>query len=151
MSDPLSEGSTFDTESLSTPIVSFPQHYFDIVVFCLLLSYLPSPHQRWMCCTKSHKLLKTNGLLIVITPDSKHQNRNVPMMKRWKAAIESIGFKRWRYAKHDHAHCMAFRKLDVPMGHEPIREGPMSLTIPQEFNSLERECQGHPAKKTKVE
>ena len=96
-------------------------------------------------------LLKVNGLLLVITPDSKHQNRNVPMMKRWKVAIESIGFVRWRYVKHNHAHCMAFRKLLTPARHEPLKEGPSMLTIPQEFNaSKQPACQEQQAKRKRL-
>ena len=81
-----------------------------MVAFCLLLSYLPAKEQRWQCCLKAHQLLKVNGLLIIITPDSSHQNKNMPMIKSWKAAIESIGFLRWKYHKDNHTHCMAFRK-----------------------------------------
>ena len=32
-------------------------------------------------------------------------------MKSWKRAIESLGFKRWKYVKQEHLHCMAFRKI----------------------------------------
>lgn len=92
-------------------ISQLPQNSFDVVVFCLLLSYLPAKAQRWTCCTKAHKLLKDNGLLILVTPDSSHQNKNMAMIKSWKTAIESIGFLRWKYHKDDHTHCMAFRKI----------------------------------------
>jgi hypothetical protein len=135
LTGPLAEGKELEPHVLPNPIHSLPSYYFDIVVFSLLLSYLPSPSQRWTCCMKAHKLLKVNGLLLVVTPDSKHQNRNAPMMRRWKVAIESIGFVRWRYVKHNHAHCVAFRKLLIPATNEPLKEGPSMLTIPQEFNA----------------
>lgn len=150
VSIPLADASMLDPQSIPTPVLSLPGRYFDIVVFSLLLSYLPSTSQRWTSCFKAHELLKVNGLLLVITPDSKHQNRNAPMMKRWKTAIESIGFTRWRYTKHDHDHCMAFRKLVTPDGHKSLREGPQMLTIPQEFNASEQSEHGGPVKKKRV-
>jgi hypothetical protein len=101
-----------------TKITNLPQNSFDVVVFCLLLSYLPAKAQRWTCCLKAHKLLKDNGLLIIITPDSSHQNKNMAMIKSWKTAIESIGFLRWKYHKDHHTHCMAFRKKTICTGNE---------------------------------
>ncbi|XP_020898757.1 S-adenosylmethionine sensor upstream of mTORC1 isoform X2 [Exaiptasia diaphana] len=94
-----------------TNITEFPAGYFHVVVFSLLLSYFPSSVQRWNCCIKAHQLLAVNGILLIITPDSSHQNRNVAMVKSWKIAIESIGFVRWKYVKDTHVHCMVFRKV----------------------------------------
>ena len=93
-----------------TAITTLPESTFDVVVFCLLLSYLPAREQRWTCCFKAHQLLKDNGLLVIITPDSSHQNKNMEMIKSWRSAIERIGFLRWKYHKDNHTHCMAFRK-----------------------------------------
>lgn len=95
----------------SQEISELPGAYFHVVIFSLLLSYFPAPVQRWTCCIKAHQLLAVNGILIIITPDSSHQNRNVEMIKSWKVAIESIGFVRWRYLKDTHVHCMVFRKV----------------------------------------
>lgn len=92
---------------------SLPEESFDVVLFSLLLEYLPSPEPRWLCCNNAHKLLKLNGLLLIITPDSKHVNHNAHQMKSWKMAIEFIGFRRWRYVKLKHLHCMAFRKTQT--------------------------------------
>lgn len=83
---------------------------FDIVTFSLLLSYFPSARQRLQCCLNAQKCLKMNGLLLIVTPDSSHQNKHVGMMKSWKNALESIGFTRFKYDKLDHLHCMAYRK-----------------------------------------
>ena len=41
------------------------------------------------------------------------------MMRSWKTAIEALGFRRWRYVKLDHLHCMAFRKLRPASGQHP--------------------------------
>ncbi|KAK3103867.1 hypothetical protein FSP39_022514 [Pinctada imbricata] len=107
----------------STPdhqLVSFPHGAFDVVVFSLLLEYLPAPKQRWLCCTNAFELLKTNGLFIIISPDSHKQHRNAAMIKSWKTCIEAMGFCRWKYEKLEHIHCMVFRKVksDVEIGDE---------------------------------
>lgn len=124
-------------QTLKSPVTELPKNSFHVIVFSLLLEYLPSPDQRWTCCLKANELLNTNGLLLIITPDSHKQHRNAAMIKSWKEAIESIGFKQWRYVKLEHLHCLAFRKsakteelsvdLNVPSG---------MLYIPQDFHEL---------------
>lgn len=79
-------------------------------MFSLLLSFLPVPQQRLECCCRAHRLLKLHGLLLLIMPDSSHQNKHVAMVKAWKTGVEAIGFHRWKYFKDTHLHCMAFRK-----------------------------------------
>lgn len=84
--------------------------FFDVVVFSLFLEYLPLPNQRHMCCEKAYNLLKTEGLLIIITPDSKHVGANSKFMKTWRFLLSKLGFCRIKYDKLPHLHCMAFRK-----------------------------------------
>ena len=86
----------------------------DVVVFSLLLSYFPCSSQRLRCCHKAHSLLRVHGLLLIITPDSSHQNKHTDMMKSWRAAIESIGFHCCVYHKSQHLHCLAFMQKDTP-------------------------------------
>ncbi|CAG2199157.1 BMT2 [Mytilus edulis] len=124
-------------QNLKSPVTELPKNSFHVIVFSLLLEYLPSPDQRWTCCLKANELLDTNGLLLIITPDSHKQHRNAAMIKSWKEAIESIGFKQWRYVKLEHLHCLAFRKsakteelsvdLNFPSG---------MLYIPQDSHDL---------------
>ncbi|KAK7070850.1 hypothetical protein SK128_017180 [Halocaridina rubra] len=83
---------------------------FDVVIFCLLLEYIPSPNQRFQCCRKAYNLLKPNGILCIITPDSKHQNANVHIYKLWKITLAYLGFSRVKYEKKTHFHGMVFRK-----------------------------------------
>lgn len=97
--------------SLSSPVTTLPGQAFHCVTFCLLLSYLPSARQRWLCCVKAYQLLVPYGLFLITTPDSSHVGRHAQLMKAWKASIEEIGFKRWRYEKLEHLHCMAFCRL----------------------------------------
>ncbi|XP_060100862.1 S-adenosylmethionine sensor upstream of mTORC1 [Heteronotia binoei] len=127
-------------KQLKNPIDSLPGELFHVVVFSLLLSYFPSPYQRWICCKKAHELLGLNGLLLIITPDSSHQNRHAMMMKSWKIAIESLGFKRFKYSKFSHMHLMAFRKTSLKTTSDLVsRNYPGMLYIPQDFNSIEEE------------
>ena len=108
---------------------------FDVVVFSLLLSYLPSTELRLRCCINAHKVLCLHGLLLIITPDSSHQNRHAAMMKAWKQCIESIGFHRWRYVKDTHLHCMAFRKTRVSVDYTSCLTDHTMLSIPQDSHS----------------
>lgn len=96
---------------LTSPVGSLPACSFHAVIFSLLLEYMPSPAQRWMCCVKAYQLLQYSGLLVIVTPDSHSQHRNAPMIRSWKTALEALGFFRWRYVKLQHLHCMAFRKM----------------------------------------
>ncbi|XP_063301171.1 S-adenosylmethionine sensor upstream of mTORC1 [Pelobates fuscus] len=124
-------------KNLRSPIESLHSELFDVVVFSLLLSYFPSRYQRWLCCKKAHELLALNGLLLIITPDSSHQNRHALMMKSWKIAIESLGFKRMIYSKFAHMHLMAFRKTSLKTTCDLItRNYPDMLYIPQDFNFM---------------
>ena len=107
----VSDSSSAAAVTSSAPsAVSLVRGSYHVVVFSLFLSYLPDCRQRLGCCVKAHQLLRVHGLLLVITPDSSHQNKHVAMMRNWKRSIEAIGFYRYRYTKQPHLHCMAFRK-----------------------------------------
>jgi 25S rRNA (adenine2142-N1)-methyltransferase len=87
---------------------------FQVVVFGLLLSYMPCPHQRFACCKKARALLEPGGLLVITSEDSSHVGKAVLRMKAWKRAIESLGFQRWRYEKLPHLHGLVFRAVELP-------------------------------------
>ncbi|CAJ1056235.1 hypothetical protein F2P81_006483 [Xyrichtys novacula] len=125
---------------LQNPIDTLPSQLFHVVVFSLLLSYFPSPYQRWICCKKAHELLELHGLLLIITPDSSHQNRHALMMRSWRVAVESLGFKRYKYIKYSHMHLIAFRKVCLATTSDLVsRNYPEMLYIPQDFHSNEEE------------
>ncbi|XP_051546051.1 S-adenosylmethionine sensor upstream of mTORC1 isoform X1 [Myxocyprinus asiaticus] len=125
---------------LRGPIETLPAQLFHVVVFSLLLSYFPAPYQRWLCCKKAHELLTLNGLLLIITPDSSHQGRHALMMRSWRVAVESLGFKRYKYVKFSHMHLIAFRKVSSTTSSDLVsRNYPEMLYIPQDFHSFEDE------------
>ncbi|XP_070559505.1 S-adenosylmethionine sensor upstream of mTORC1-like [Ptychodera flava] len=127
--------------NLNDPIDTLPKECFHVVVFSLLLSYFPSPYQRWICCQKANQLLQKNGLLLIITPDSSHQNKHTSMMKSWRRAIESMGFKRWKYVKYMHMHFLAFRKVSSAESSLIMGDAnPEMLYIPQDFHDTAEEC-----------
>ena len=54
--------------------------------------------------------MKDDGLLVILTPDSKAAHANSQVMKSWRTALSFLGLKRIAYEKLLHVHCMAFRK-----------------------------------------
>jgi len=110
---------------------------FDVVVFSLLLEYLPSPTQRWASCKKAHRLLTPEGLLVIITPDSKAAHSNSKVMKSWRTALAALGLTRVCYEKLLHAHCMAFCKSDAAHDGAPINDEELAamMYIPQDLQA----------------
>lgn len=113
---------------------------YDVVVFSLLLEYLPTSEQRLICCKKAYDILDTEGILIIITPDSNHVGANAKFMKNWRYTLALMGFSRIKYEKLVHITCMVFRKAlfkDVTVRWADIhKEDYMTndLFIPQDFN-----------------
>ncbi|CAH1107699.1 unnamed protein product [Psylliodes chrysocephalus] len=123
-------------------IQQLPGDYFDVVVFSLLLEYLPSPVQRKVACEKAYNLLKSEGLLLVITPDSNHVGSNAKYIKSWRFVISNMGFSRIKYEKLKHIHCMAFRKSinkEIPKRWADIHKNEQvfdEIFIPQDFKQI---------------
>lgn len=95
-------------------ITALAENSFDVIVFSLLLEYLPTSEQRVRCCEKAYKLLRTEGILLIITPDSRHCGANARLMKTWRYTLSLMGFNRIKYEKLEHITCMAFRKCSRP-------------------------------------
>ncbi|XP_076351393.1 S-adenosylmethionine sensor upstream of TORC1 isoform X2 [Tachypleus tridentatus] len=136
------EGPRWQQNQLSSTeeVKKLPGNTFHVVVLSLVLEYLPAPHQRWTFCTKAYQLLQYNGLLLIITPDSKHQNKNALIMKNWKRALATLGFQRILYEKQTHLHCMGFRKVEGPVilkGLPPPDNPSQLLYIPQDLHSYD--------------
>lgn len=97
-------------EHSTNPITKLLKCSYNIIIFSLLLEYLPTSDQRIDCCRRAYNLLTVEGILIVITPDSKHLGANVKLMKTWRYTLSLIGFNRIKYEKLEHITCMVFRK-----------------------------------------
>ncbi|XP_017483364.1 PREDICTED: probable methyltransferase BTM2 homolog [Rhagoletis zephyria] len=95
-------------------VKSLPCQYYDCVIFSLLLEYIPSPEKRMHCCRKAYDLLRPEGILIIITPDSQHVGKNAKLMKNWRYTLGTLGFYRICFEKLPHITCMVFRKSVNP-------------------------------------
>lgn len=112
---------------------------YHVVVFSLLLEYLPTSEQRLKCCEKAYELLQNEGILCIITPDSKHPGVNAKLMKTWRYALAQFGLGRIKIEKLEHITCMVFRKCIDPeisrrwarMHKEPYMD--YKLEIPQDL------------------
>lgn len=91
-------------------VFSLSALYYDIVIFCLLLEYLPTSDLRIQCCQKAYDVLKTEGILLIVTPDSNSQHINYKQIKTWKYVLATMGFKRIKLEKLKNLSCMVFRK-----------------------------------------
>ncbi|KAM7345330.1 S-adenosylmethionine sensor upstream of TORC1 [Cochliomyia hominivorax] len=91
-------------------VLALPKQYYECVVFSLLLEYIPSSELRLECCRKAYDLLRFEGILIIITPDSQHVGKNAALMKNWRYTLGTMGFTRIRFEKLPHITCMVFRK-----------------------------------------
>lgn len=120
-----SDDSVYFCDFLSVPIEArlrcggknveaLPMGHFHIVIFSLLLEYLPSSTQRIKCCEKAFQVLRTKGVLIIITPDSSHEMKNSKQIKNWRWTLAKIGFQRIKVEKLRNLTCMTFRKCLVP-------------------------------------
>ena len=109
-----------------------PGEAYDVVVFSLLLSYLPCTTQRMTCCVNAHRVLRLHGILLIVSPDSSHQNRHAALMTDWRRCIEVVGFHRWKYVKQTHLHCMAFRKTCTVTDLSAAMSNHRLLAIPQD-------------------
>lgn len=95
-------------------ITKLEEKSFHVVVFSLLLEYLPTSEQRLKCCEKACELLQNEGILVIITPDSKHPGVNAKLMKTWRYALAQLGLGRIKIEKLEHITCMVFRKCLDP-------------------------------------
>lgn len=133
-------------------IETLPSNHYHVVIFCLLLEYLPSSSQRIKCCEKALSVLRKQGVLIVITPDSNNEMKNSKQIKNWRWTLAKIGFQRVKLEKLKNLTCMSFRKNLDPMiprrwaehHREPYME--FKLEIPQDkqrVNELKELSKGH--------
>jgi len=124
-------------------VKSLESDSFNVIIFCLLLEYLPAPDQRWRCVQKAFQLLKEEGLLCIVTPDSSHMGRNSQQLKSWRQGLSLLGLSKVSYEKSQHFHGLVYRKPPCPV-QNIIREDGVNLLgengkelfyIPQDFTT----------------
>ncbi|XP_059080879.1 S-adenosylmethionine sensor upstream of mTORC1-like [Tigriopus californicus] len=95
-------------------VTALPLDYFEVVVFSLLLEYLPTPLLRYEACQRAYDVLRPGGILVIVTPDSSHQAKNFSLIRSWRIALCGLGFTRVTYEKLPHLTGLTFLKLGSP-------------------------------------
>ncbi len=104
-------------EGESAALEAVREHDADVVVFSLVLSYLPTPKQRGEMVRRARLALKNRGagLFFVITPHSTDKghcpHKALPVLAEWREAFLTVGFDRIAYERHRSVHCLAFRTI----------------------------------------
>ncbi|CCW68317.1 unnamed protein product [Phytomonas sp. Hart1] len=86
---------------------------FDVVFFCLLLSYLPSARLRYRACVNAYLSLKEGGLLVIVSTRTQGSRRR-KWVEEWVEAISSIGFSRVHQAIREKIVVLCFSKQSHP-------------------------------------
>merc|ERR1719232_1693920 len=99
-----------ETVKTESSIQNLGRESFQVVVFCVLLEYMPTASQRYECVKKSVKLLSEDGLLCIVTPDSSHQGKKYGSNKVLEKGLNLLGLRQVTYDKTRHFHGLVFRK-----------------------------------------
>jgi len=94
---------------------------FDVVVFSLLLSYIPSPERRAEAVWKARRLLRVGGLLLVVTPHStirKSNSSHHPILREWREAFGQMAltFVKTEKLKVSRQIALAYKAVDLVPG-----------------------------------
>lgn len=90
-------------------VVRIAAESYDGVIFCLLLSYLPSPPLRFLACLNAFLALKEGGLLVLLSTRTQG-SRRVPWVEEWITTIETIGFERVHVQTREKIVVLSFKK-----------------------------------------
>ena len=107
-----------------------PRNVAGAVVMSLVLSYVPTPRQRGEMVRRAREVLMDDGrgVLLIVTPHSTDKghcaHKALPVLKEWRASIESMGFERVRYERMRSVHCLAFRTVGEGPGTKKAGEAP---------------------------
>eukprot|EP01059_Diplonema_ambulator_P000094 TRINITY_DN10079_c0_g1_i1.p2 TRINITY_DN10079_c0_g1~~TRINITY_DN10079_c0_g1_i1.p2 ORF type:complete len:193 (+),score=17.38 TRINITY_DN10079_c0_g1_i1:424-1002(+) len=93
----------------SGKVSTLPAGGYHVVVFSLLLSYMPCPKMRFKCFQNAFRALKPNGLLLVITTRTVGK-KNLKWLEQWNAAAASINFVRMTQDVRKKIICVGYRK-----------------------------------------
>lgn len=123
-----SEGSEFGGPPPAAAIDLLGRCAFDAVVFCLLLSYLPCPRQRFTCVANAFRALRPQGLLVIVTTKTVGK-KDLKWLQQWHAAAASLGFKRVAQDVRAKLICLAYRRdsdaLEPPDVHPRLQVMPI--------------------------
>ena len=109
----LTESDVIIKNDASDSVEGLKENGYDVIIFCLLLEYLPSPRLRYKACERAKRLLKTNGLLLIVTPDSsRNHTKNESQMKSWRLAQANMGMLRIYIENQKHLRFLGFVKVD---------------------------------------
>ena len=109
---------------------SIPRNYAGALVMSLVLSYVPTPLQRGEMVRRAREVLMDDGrgVLLIVTPHSTDKghcaHKALPVLKEWRASIESMGFERIKYTRMRSVHCLAFRTVGVGPGDVKAGDAP---------------------------
>ena len=109
---------------------SIPRNYAGALVMSLVLSYVPTPLQRGEMVRRAREVLMDDGrgVLLIVTPHSTDKghcaHKALPVLKEWRASIESMGFERIKYTRMRSVHCLAFRTVGVGPGDVKTGDAP---------------------------
>lgn len=80
-----------------------------VVIFSLVLSYMPCPRMRYAAIVKAHRVLRPLGLLIVVSTRTQGK-RSGDWVPTWVAQISGIGFALMQKTVRHQLVLLAFRK-----------------------------------------
>merc|ERR1712013_105577 len=108
---------------------------YHVVIFCLLLEYLPSADLRLKAVEKAIEALTEGGVLCIVTPDSCHQARNSDQLSSWKLGLGILGLSKVTYTKSKHFHGLVYRKPSILQMHLIKNEAKAGLKTKKEQNN----------------
>eukprot|EP00754_Rhynchopus_humris_P043089 Rhum_TRINITY_DN2974_c0_g1::Rhum_TRINITY_DN2974_c0_g1_i1::g.9074::m.9074 len=139
---PVPSSSVFKGDFSSMPFETLEQQYllnastntvaklkicgFDVVAFCLVLSYMPCPRMRFRCLEQAFTALRLNGLLVIVTTKTVGK-KDLSWLKPWHATLTALSFVKVAQEIKQKIVCMAYRKAS---------EDPHPPTVPCDLATI---------------
>ena len=110
---------------------------FNIVVLSLVLTYVPTPENRFQMIINARKCLKGDGdgLLMIIEPHGFDKSKENLVAKTWQQTIENVGFKALVNSKtRDGLHILIFETSSLPTL-SAVRGGKLVMALDEEYKN----------------
>ena len=110
---------------------------FNIVVLSLVLTYVPTPENRFQMIINARKCLKGDGdgLLMIIEPHGFDKSKENLVAKTWQQTIENVGFKALVNSKtRDGLHILIFETSSLPTL-SAVRRGKLVMALDEEYKN----------------